>query len=483
MTLERLLCVSLLRAGDALVQLPAIANLAQPGREVHLLLQPVAKPAAELLAPFAQVHFLPRNYIGGELDLSAVTPSVPALDRVLNLTLTKPAAELAERLAPGRAEGIVLRGGRARFTSRWLELLDDWGVCAPLSVIHYGDIFSRAVSASPRAPELHHSEQDALWWAKARRDISTSAPLVFLQLTTSEAKKSYPRARFLELALALAHSHPDAILFALGAPAERERVRAFSQASGGRVRPFDCTLPQAACALRDASLLISGDTALVHLAALAGARVLLLSSGSSAFRELGPMGAGHTILHANPPCAPCKHDLGCIVRSDGVYPCTKSIEPLFAAEVAGALLRNQPPPVPSSPLVSAYASTLDGRGLVSYTNLGIPTPADLCTAVLRAHLLADLAPGLPSTPDEIPEISSQARDALRSMAALLDGLLVRAQFQDRAPLDRALQVTREFMLLELAKHLSGRLVFGLPERVPRLLEELKTLRARVERWL
>ena len=487
----RILALSLLRAGDALVHIPALAALAREDLELHVLLQAAGGPAAELLAPFARVHVLPVNFTGG--DWSPLEPTLASLralqfDRVVNLTLKRFAAELGERLAPGRVEGFGLPSGQPRLTSPWLRMLNDWGTAASLSVVHYADIYAQAVGGERGAPALRPAESDEAWWSAARAEIPAAAPIVLLQLSTSEKKKTYPRERFAALAAQLAASVPDAALLVLASPAEMAEAFAFCERVGGRARPLVCSLAQAACALREARLLITGDTALVHLGALAGARVLLLSSGSSAFRELGPIGAGHIVLHANYPCSPCRHDNGCVVRQDGFFPCTEAVPPEFAVHVARALLLGQPLPSAPGAMVRVYQSQLDARGLVDYAPLGEPSPADRLAALLRAHMLAPLLGELPAP--RTAALSTAQRAALVSMAQVIDALALRARAGESAQpqVQAALQGASEFIVLELAQHLATRFRELRPRgtdpgRIAELQAELARLRQRIDEQL
>ncbi len=494
---ERVLVLSLLRAGDALVHLPALASLAAPDRELHLLVQAAGKPAAELLAPFATVHVLPINYLGGDVaPIASLLAHLTelAFDRVVNLTLKPFAGELAERIAPGRVEGFILKDGRPKLTSPWLRLLNDWGTAAAVSVVHYADIYSHAVGNPRRDPQLVLSAEDQRWWSETRANIPAGTPLVLVQLSTSEGKKTYPRALYAELIALLGETLRDAQFLLLAAPFEQAEVESFCATVGSRARPLVCTLAQAACAMRDARLLISGDTALVHLAALCRTRVLLLSSGSSAFRELGPVGEGHVVLQANFPCGPCRHDTSCIVRSDGQFPCTEAIPPGYAAEVAAAMIAGSPLPAPTISIVRTYLSRFDERGLVDYTPLGERSAADVCAAVVRADLL-DRTAGVSATPLDLRPLSPDGREALISMAAVIDAFALKGRTGDSSRVTAALIGASDFVVLEMAQHLAARLRelprnpadTSLTEEIARrtkgLLKELDSLRARINTQL
>lgn len=391
---RRALVLSLLRAGDTLVHLPALAALraAEPGLEVHLLVQASAGPAVELLATQAQVHRLPRDYTGGPLDdlEPALAPlRALAFDRVINLTLKGSAAALAASLGGRSQEGLFLHQGRLVTSSPWLTALNDWGTTAPLSVLHYGDVACQALGQPWTDPRLQEALPAAAqgWWSvqRGRLGLHPSRPLVALQLTTSEPKKSYPLARWRPFALALAARRPEVQLVALASPSELPAVA--EALAGTAATALPCSLAEAARLLADAALLVTGDTALVHLAALVGARVLLLSSGSSAFRELGPAGAGHLVVQAPWPCAPCAHDPGCLA-SASTFPCTEALAPEPLAALAAAALGGDE--LDAGGGCSLYRSQRDDQGLLQYLPLTGAGGGDACAGLLRDYLLSGL---------------------------------------------------------------------------------------------
>ena len=453
---RRALVLSLLRAGDTLVHLPALAALraADPGLEVHLLIQASAGPAVELLSTQAQVHRLPRDYTGGlleELEPALSPLRALAFDRVINLTLKGSAAALAGSLGGRSQEGLFLHEGRPVTSSPWLTALNDWGTTAPLSVLHYADVACQALGQPWSDPGLRERLPPAVqaWWSvqRDRLGLGPSRPLVALQLTTSEPKKSYPLGRWRALALALAARRPEAQLVALASPSELPMVEAALAGTG--VLPLPCTLAQAARLLGDADLLISGDTALVHLAALVGARVLLLSSGSSAFRELGPHGEGHLVAQARWPCAPCAHDPGCLASAT-TFPCTEALEPGPLGDLAAALMRGDLPTAPVAGSGALYRAARDDLGLVRYLPVGGGDGDDACADLLRDHLLAGLpvarSGGAGAAPAQGPTPNSTlGRRALAELRLVIQALRSQAAGAPGLPIDLR-QVTSPFVL-------------------------------------
>ena len=471
--MSRTLVLSLLRAGDTLVHLPVLAALraADPGGELHVLVQAAARPAVALLATQAAVHRLPVDHQGGPLGpCAAVVDELRArdFDLVVNLTHRVFAADLAAAIGGRRQLGLVRRDGAPAVSSPWLAALNDWGTSAALSVLHYADVACQALGLARADPGLVARLSPAVeeWWRAARERLALdpgapgARPLVALQLTTSEAKKTWPAARWAAFARELHARVPQAALVALAAPAEEDAVAAALAGTGARV--LACALPEAARLLADAALLVTGDTALVHLGALAGAPVLLLSSGSSAFRELGPAGAGHLVLQAAWPCAPCAHDPGCLASARG-HPCVESVEPAFAAAVAHAMLEDRAPPEPTpGGRVALFRSALDARGLVTYHPVGAAPPDTASAELLRAHLLEALpvAGGAARAPDAPRPPGPHERAALADLGAAAAALRSRAGGRDPGGLARLLPTLQSPFALAFATAVAARLREG-----------------------
>lgn len=422
---RRTLILSLLRAGDALVHLRAVEALrnADPGAELHLLLQASGLPVRELLSSHAKVHLLPSDHLGG--PLGPCEPLVVALrqshfDLVVNLTHRRFAAELSSSIGGDRTLGSFVISGRTAVSSPWLSALNDWGTTSQLSVLHYADVASQSLGLAGRDPPVAERlpPESERWWKSTQEGLlhASGRPFIAFQLSTSEPKKTYPLPRFRELCVLLARLAPDLDQLAMVAPGEASKVS--DALRGTRAKMVTCSLTQAARLLKDAALLVSGDTVLVHLASLVKTRVLLLSSGSSAFRELGPLGDGHAILQARWPCAPCPHDPGCVAASSG-YPCAEAADPGTVARLCVAMLSNEALPVPGQgERTNLFCSGFDRRGLADYRPIGLAPPDTACAEIFRDYLLEDL-PVAEVPHGAVPlELRRPGRDELKAAGEL-----------------------------------------------------------------
>jgi ADP-heptose:LPS heptosyltransferase len=126
-----------------------------------------------------------------------------------------------------------------------------------------------------------------------------------------------------------------------GAPSDREYCGKIAEGMEPPpvVAAGELTLGQAAALIREADLLVSGDTGPLHIAAAVGTRVIGLY-GSVNTERSGPIGEGHVVLKKEMWCLPCEEK----VCPLGTTQCMKDITPeeVFA-EVRKAL------PVPAPP--------------------------------------------------------------------------------------------------------------------------------------
>ena len=139
----------------------------------------------------------------------------------------------------------------------------------------------------------------------------------------------------------------------LGSPAERPAIEA-RLASGlqGICVAGDTGLADLAALLARCDLVLSGDTAALHFAALLGVPSVSAFFGTAQPFETGPYGSGHLCVYEPPDCAPCQHMDGC---SEPV--CRRGLPAgLLADSCASVLGGGAPPP-------GVWRSRLDPGGL------------------------------------------------------------------------------------------------------------------------
>ncbi|MFZ2088876.1 MAG: glycosyltransferase family 9 protein, partial [Desulfobaccales bacterium] len=196
-------------------------------------------------------------------------------------------------------------------------------------------------------------------------------PVIALQMATRHPRRTWPLGAFTRLA-ALLVKRLGATIWLLGSkseihlgkalmdglnPAQRERVVNLQGRTG---------LMELGARLKDAHLLISGDTGTLHLGAALGTRAIGVFLGPASCFETGPYGEGHYVFQAEPPCHPC---------AEAGPPCAdpfcQAMIPLEAvADLAVSLILGHggsPSSLPAG--VRLYRSSFDALG-VSYAPQG-----------------------------------------------------------------------------------------------------------------
>ncbi|MCB0393771.1 MAG: hypothetical protein KDD25_04400, partial [Bdellovibrionales bacterium] len=108
-----------------------------------------------------------------------------------------------------------------------------------------------------------------------------------------------------------------------------------SRFENSSIQPVVCDVETVFSVIRDADLLITGDTMVKHLAAATDTPVIELSLGSSAYQKTGVYKSGQVIIQSKESCAPCSHSTEC-VSSD--FRCREKISPECVALVAQKIL-------------------------------------------------------------------------------------------------------------------------------------------------
>ncbi len=148
--------------------------------------------------------------------------------------------------------------------------------------------------------------------------------------------KNWPTEHFAALAKGLLEADPGLMLYLLGG--KEDGVVCGKIATGlppARVKNLagSLSLPELGGTLKALHLLIANDSGPVHIAAAVGTPTLVLFGPTEALRT-GPFGAGHRVLRAPLPCAPC-YDRAC--RRHG-EPCLAKLGPGVVLGVAREML-------------------------------------------------------------------------------------------------------------------------------------------------
>lgn len=324
--MKRALVVQLYRIGDVLQTFAVFRGLraAHPGALLDLLVDPVCADAGALCPDIDRVLLFPRPGLrailqrqgdaGQALYLAAAAVErlrLEGYDLVVNLHQDVLGKRLAgavgaaatlgpvippqgpQRLLGAGAEAFV-RGVADRRTHR-RNVVDHFLEIAGLP----GG--SRGRVALPPASRLRSREL-------ITSRLGDQGPLVVVQASASRPFRGLDSA-WIE---ALQHLVPQARYAWTGSASERDGIRkGLESGLKGACFAGETGIDDTAAMIAEADLLVSGDTAALHLAALVGTPSVSVFFGTAQPWETGPYGSGHVCLFDPPECAPCRFMDGC----------------------------------------------------------------------------------------------------------------------------------------------------------------------------
>ena len=493
--MKRLLVIQTYRHGDVLQTTPALRALRARHPDAHITAL-VRRPFGEALRGHPDVDeliewdlssFSVPNGIGDttrEEELAELRHLVEPLrdsgiESVYNFSNDFLGALLAGFIAPERTVGLVFdRDRRYRVRNDWLRCLFLNMELRGLNSFNLADMFLHACGdAERRAPSLRVTEDDR---NAADRLLGPAAlngaRLIGLQPGASKEYKRWPTARFVELGLRLQRQGHDLVLF--GSPSERSMVESLAQRIAAAGRPplnlaGRTTLAQLAAALSRCRLLVSNDTATVHVAAAAGTPCVVLAWGPTTGWETAPYREGNLIIEPRMSCFPCKwsgycDDLPCRDRLT-VESVLGGVELALGLETSGA---ERP-----SGDVTLYRTGWLPDGLFGCRPLNRPplTSSALFRLLLRKDQIERLSGD--ALPNHITDILIEDYDPC-SMPDLLLGLRrIRAELGGLRQLGEVGLRATDALVKHAAAPGSGRALERLTDSVGRLQERILGLEA------
>jgi len=301
----RILVIQLARFGDIFQSWPTWRALLRrnPGCELHVLVRERFRAAADDF-PGITVHALPTREIlrpiaegdGTEVALRLLENFFNPLrelgfERIINLSFSPLASYLTDWLGENGAQ----LSGYTRHSDGHFQAPDDTSAYFHAQVgigrsnrFHVTQLFA-SVAGVELIPE---DVTQSLVSPSDRTGIA-------VHLAASQAEKAYPPELWIQALQELAQRSSEPITL-IGSTEER----ALSEAVAAQVpqvinRVGQTNLKEVFTCLSQARLLIGGDSAPVHIAALTGTPVLNLSCALVNFWETGPLSEGSRILFAD----------------------------------------------------------------------------------------------------------------------------------------------------------------------------------------
>lgn len=333
--MPRILVLQTAFAGDLILTLPLVQEARRlfPGASLEVLCIPstadllVGHPAIDrIIAYDKRGHDTMRSMIGrlrnARYDV-CLTPH-----RSFRSALLARASGSPLRVTFDRSAAARLSTHRVRYRPDAHEIERNLDL---LSALHEG------VDYSCR-PRLYPSEQATERVRDLRRNAFASAPVLCIAPGSVWATKRWTPEGFATVARELAR---DAGILLIGGPADRalcESVRDASGSSGVLSVAGSLSLLESAALIGESSLLISNDSAPVHLASAMGCPVVEVYGATSPAYGFTPFGVPHEIVERGGlACKPCAIHGGdaCPIRT---FACMKELPPDAVIGAARRLL-------------------------------------------------------------------------------------------------------------------------------------------------
>ena len=348
---RRILLLRLERIGDLLMTLDALADLRAraPEAEIHLVVGSWNERLARLIPTVDRIETLDARWLsrGG-----AGTPTRALLQQVTAWRTVE--YDLALNFEPDiRTNLLLAMSGAIR---RWGFGSAGGGafLTDPLdydTTAHTADNAVRLVTHALPGPRIGMTGPRGLRVPdEARRTVrarlGTHGPtLVGINPSGGRRVKQWPPERFAAVATRLARER-EATVVVVGAPEDRALADAVMAAIPDDVPLVDTTgtldLVHLAALCQELSLLVTGDTGPMHLAAAVGTPIVAVFGPSDPARY-APGAAHSTVVQPDLWCSPCNRiRLPPSRCRDGVPDCLASIDADAVHEAAVALLVDAP---------------------------------------------------------------------------------------------------------------------------------------------
>ncbi len=354
----KILVLCLLRLGDIVLATPVLRGLRRryPKAEIHLLMNGQFAQIAELMPDIDRVIFFEREEFQrglGDIDRSLFEPR-ERLDAFVT-SLEKESYDLAINLTQNRLSGYLMRlihgpakmglsldaDGRATFGSPWFRYLNSQSDAESEDVFHFSDVFRFALGLDQTSRHPLLSETEAGHRECEQILDGYAGRFVVVQPFTSDVKKDWGLMRFADMIRHFSQAHPSQRVYIMAAPHEQDRLQPLLTKLRDSVSPtLDvhlavCSFAAAFSLLRKAAAIVTGDTAIKHLACAARTRLLEICLGSSDLRRTGAYLQNSVIISSKETCAPCVHSSPCHRAS---HVCAERLSPEAVAMVFSEVL-------------------------------------------------------------------------------------------------------------------------------------------------
>ena len=309
--------------GDVVLTLPVVQALARtwPAATLHFWVKEEYAGLLRAEPAIGHVRALERDASRLE-DLVSMSAELEDCDLIVDLH-----ANARTRVLTFRQRGLVLRVRNRRLErERWVRAR--WSGPRPLphATVRYAETIAPLGVAPDAAPRVSVSPDSLAWADRQLASFTAGGAVVALCPGARHATKRWPEERWCALDERLAGAGLARIV--LSTPAEQRASPALAARIAGdpRARWFTEPLERVSALLGRATVAVTHDSGLMHLAAARGTRVVALFGSTSPVLGFGPVGEGHAVLCRDLPCQPCTvHGLEACPKRH--FRCMTTIEP------------------------------------------------------------------------------------------------------------------------------------------------------------
>jgi ADP-heptose:LPS heptosyltransferase len=325
--MKNTLIINLKRFGDIFQTAHLIATIKekQPGGEIHLLCYEEAKRAAKAIKGISKIHTINRKkvisffnnsiYSDGlalnELEQTLDTVAANNYDRVINYSNDKVGTYLTSYLAKDskcETVGINFTSKQTiNYSNSYAVVLNDVLTQSRFTPYNYNDVyhhlidesFSWNVTPKLRSNNIHdNTARNNLNRLRANKsEDAASVSVVGVQITASSNLKELPFNSLVET-IRLIEENPKMVPILLLAPTAEERALAnkINAEFNNRLVSVEADFIALPSVLKNIEVVLTPDTAVKHMADLAGTPVLELSLGFAPLFKQGSVNPNSLII-------------------------------------------------------------------------------------------------------------------------------------------------------------------------------------------
>ena len=356
---EKILLVNITRLGDMLQATPTIAGMKLENPKCHIAVL-VEKQFAEVCKHIPGideviaidlsmvVRALAREQDGIVDAYEYLTSIIDDLrskqfDYCLNMSSSAYTALLLNLI------GIKHNGGWTADDDGYRRIESDWAKLFASSVFHQNrqynslnlvDVFrcSADVEKHPESLLIKVDEEAASFAKEFIKDagFTNTGPVVAVQAGASQGKRQWAPKKFAEYCSAIIKDC-NARVVLTGTSKEMNILQPIADevnSSNLVIAAGKTSIPQLAGLIKEAQILITGDTGTMHISAAVGTPVISMFVASAYGYETGPYGQGHIVIQPVIGCGPCNPNKSC-ARPD----CHDSIKPQILAKLTALRLQ------------------------------------------------------------------------------------------------------------------------------------------------